>query len=191
VAAATDFLHDRAIAEALVTVIQANLPTKWLDPGDEHWGLKVLKVGRMQDYKLEDNESWTSQCPGVLVRPRRENIMGFALGGVEQADHPMRIVHFFRRADCVDANNESIEPVLAQADRAKTLCPCLLKTAAGVPDFSLTAVTLTTTDASAAVLRGSSRVTLVSYEGDGVEFPGGAGDYFSVVIDYTVQTVTE
>ena len=187
---ATDFLHDRAIMEALKTVLVANLPATWLDTENAHYGLKTLKVGRLRDYDLTDEQVWRDLCPAILIRANRTTISGFALGGPQQTDHPMRIVHLWPKSCCVSSTTgKSIEPILSQADRAKTLVPCLLKNISGVNDLSLSAATLTTADTSAAILHGSSEVVGVSFEGEGVEFP--SGDYLSVVIDYNVQTVTE
>ncbi len=186
---AVDFLHDRAIMEALLAVLNVNLPAAWRDEEDHRFGLKTLKIGRMQDYDLTDEEKWRDFCPALLIRPLRDAVRGFALGGPQEVDHPIRIVHLFHRENCVDSAGDSIEPVLAQADRAKSLTPAILKDLSGVADLSLTAATLTTTDTTASVLKGSSRITGVSFEGEGVEFP--AGPYWSVVIDYNVVTVTE
>ncbi len=186
---ATDFLHDRAILEALKTVIVANLPATWLDVANPVWGVKTLKVGRLRDYLLTDESKWEDLCPCILLWSTRDEITGFALGGVQDTNHPIRIVHIWPKAGCVDGTTgESIEPLLAQCDRAKTLVPCILKTAAGVNDLSLSAATLTTADTSAAILKGSSEIVAVSFDGEGLEFP--AGDYYSVVIDYNVRTVT-
>jgi len=160
--AATDFIHDEQIVDAVVSQLKDSLPTAWTEDGNPILRLERLQFGDLRDYRYPSGEGWSGICPGILVRLNRSDSAPQygGLGGKHGQVVPLRLLHVRRRDQCRDVNNLKalISPARARAQYAKIVSKALFA------NRDLGSPALTTTDASARVVE--LRPVAVVYEAE-------------------------
>ncbi len=189
-AAATDFLHDEAVVDAVIAELTAHLPATWTDKSNTLWGLQRIEFGDLREYEPTDEEyaDWlASICPCLLVRCNRVEPADAwsGMGGKAGEAVPVRVLHAFTRAQCVDVTSLAyIQPARARAQRAKIISTALWNDTT----WHLGSPTLTTADNLAKVVSVDRGPTI--YEG-AEDFAALVGEVFGLAIDLVVNTRTE
>ena len=186
--AATDFVHDEEIVDAVIDQLASNLPVSWTGGDNPILRLKRLQFGDLRDYRFPPGEGWRDICPGILVRLNRSDDAAEygGLGGKQGQVVPLRLLHIRRRDQCRDISAQEllVSPARARAQYAKAVSKALFA------NRDLGYPTLTTDDAEARVVE--LRPTAVIYEAEAGDVAlAVSNDLVMVAIDFEVVVRTQ
>lgn len=183
-AATKDFAHDEEIIDAVIDVLEAQLPATWRTGGDTLLRLQRIDFGDFETYQLPKGKEIEDLCPSIFVwADRSENATETygGVGGKEGQVVPVRVLHFWRRDQCQDIATPAnwVQPARAQAQRSKVISKALWNDRrVGLAGED----TLTTSDTGARVIE--ARPGVITYG----NLKGGT--IITVAIDFEVATRT-
>lgn len=100
-----DIIFDAEVIDAALAELRSHLPSAWLTAGNAE-ELRLLDAGDLADYVASD-DALQVDTPAIIIRPLdrvREDADAGGVGGREAWNHPFRLVHIRRWADCYDAS---------------------------------------------------------------------------------------
>lgn len=180
---ARDFIHSEEIGDAIVAILEANLPATWLEAGhpDE---LRVLAFGDMHEY-VARGASIRDECPAILVKPLGVtpfSVQGF--GGMASVES-FRIIMVRTFAQTTDSDGSLIAAARGRARYAKILNTALFHSERlGNPALS-------TVDQAAAI----RRIRFVGWDydagnGDTAAIMELSADVWAISVDIGVEVIT-
>jgi len=186
--AATDFVHDEEVVDAVLSQLASNLPEAWTSSDNSILRLKRLQFGDLRDYRFPPGEGWRDICPGILVRLNRsDNAPEYGgMGGKQGQVVPLRLLHVRRRDQCRDIGSQEllVSPARARAQYAKVISKALFA------NRNLGAPTLTTDDAEARVVE--MRPAAVIYEAEAGDVAlATSNDLVAIALDFEVVVRTQ
>lgn len=186
--AATDFIHDEQIVDAVIAQLAANLPEPWTSGENPILRLRRLQFGDLRDYRFPPDESWRDICPGILVRLNRsESAPQYGgLGGKEGQIVPLRLLHLRTRQQCRDIAEQGVivSPARARAQYAKAISRALFA------NRNLEDPALTTDDSVARVVELRPRAVVYEAEKGDVALAG-THDLVALAIDFEIIVRTQ
>lgn len=186
--AATDFVHDEEIVDAVIAQLANYLPAQWTRGDNPFLRLKRLQFGDLREYRLSPGESYRDLCPAIMVRLNRSEsaVQYGGLGGKEGQVVPLRLVHVRTREQCRSLSNleHVIPPPRARAQCAKVISKALFA------NRDLGNPTLTTDDTSARVVDVRPRAIIYDAQKGDVGLAA-REDLVALAIDFEVVVRTQ
>lgn len=180
---ARDFVHTEAIGDAVIDILETNLPAEWFEAGNPE-ALRALSFGDMHEY-VGRGASIRDECPAILVKPLGiQPLATQGFGGMDTVER-FRVIMVRTFAQTLDDNGDMITAARGRARYAKILNTALFHSERlGSPE-------LTTIDQSAAIKR--IRFSHWGFTGDNEDTSAImdlSADVWAISVDFTVEVIT-